>query len=83
MTANQVAEAVTYQELVEFCAWQEIKRGERKKWEYYLAQIAGCIVGRKRWKIADFLLEFRRRRQTKTLPKLTAKALKRAFGIKD
>lgn len=80
---GEAAERVTYDEFVEFCAWQSIKWQQAHRIDYYLAQITGYLAGKEKWRISDYLLKFRPGTggSAQKPLKLTASALKRGFGI--
>ena len=56
----ELEEILTYTELLDWIEYFDWKLSQHDKSDYYLAQIAGMLSGKKSARINDFLISFRK-----------------------
>ena len=81
-------EMLDYSELIEWAEFLDWEYAKHDKQDYYLAQIAGMLSGKKNAEVKDFLLKFETGKGSKQKPmKLNAQEqiniFKGLFGIKE
>ncbi len=74
-----------YSEFVEMCCFIDWEMKQNSKQDYYLAQIAAMLSGKKKAKIKDYLIQFgdKKKKALKISGSDQVNLFKKLFGIKN